>query len=171
MNLHIENLFNRYCYETKRYATYELAPGEYPYYSSDDENKKLQYRAEYVDLCVKNAINIWNKCKFSDELIVLYEDKYNCHYKNEKEFVESTLKPLDYEEYLFKWHDEDETYEGKRYIWKTNKINIKKLFRKIILSDIEEDTQLDCAVYIIDNKTKNVFFICDDRNVDIYWND
>ena len=67
--------------------------------------------------------------------------------------------------------DEGEKFKATRYIWVTNKIDSKSLFRKIIFSDIGEDTVLDGAVYIIDNKTKNVFFLYDDRGVDIYSND
>lgn len=172
MNLHINNLFNQYCYKNKNLISHDLLSNQFPYYSiSDTENSDLQYRKEYVDLCTKKAISIWNKYKFSNELIVLYEDKYSCHNKNEKEFVESTLMPLNYTEYKFKWNDDEELYEGTRYIWKTDKINIEDLFRKIILSDLGEDTELDCAVYIIDNKNENVFFLYDDRGIDIYLND
>lgn len=169
MNLYINSLFNEYCYKTKTRTSFELAPNESPYYDIDDlENEELECRSEYIDLCVKIAQNIWDKCNFSNELIVLYEDKYSCHEKNEKEFVENTLQPLDCTEYHFKWHDDEETYEGIRYIWKTDKINTKELFKEIILSDIGGNTELDCAVYIIDNQTKNVFFLYDDRGIDIY---
>ncbi|MCY6960550.1 DUF3885 domain-containing protein [Clostridium brassicae] len=169
MNLYINNLFNEYCYATKDCISFELAPNQSPYY--DVESEDLKYREEYVDLCIENACKIWEKCKFSKELIVLYEDKFGCHEKNEKEFVENTLQLLNCIKYPFKWRDDEETYKGIRYIWQTNKININELFKKIILSDIGEDTQLDCAIYIIDNQTKNVFFLYDDRGVDVYSND
>ena len=43
---------------------------------------------------------------------------------------------MDYAEYKFKWTDDEELYEGSRYVWKTDKLNIKELFRKIILSEL-----------------------------------
>lgn len=104
-------------------------------------------------------------------MIVLYEDKYSCHHKKEKEFIENCLEPLKCLVCHFEWNDDGERYNGTRYIWNTDRINSELLFRKIILSDINEDTELDCAVYIIDNQTKNVFFLYDDRGVDVYSND
>lgn len=169
LDLYISSLFNKYCSLTKTCISFELAPNQYPYYDVDNiEDGDLKYREEYVEICIEDAYEIWKQCEFSNDLIVFYEDKYSCHKKNEKEFVESTLQSLDFREYSFKWKDDDEIYNGVRYIWRTNKINVKELFRKIILSDIVENTELDCSVYIIDNKTKNVFFLYDDRGVDVY---
>ncbi|WP_430840144.1 DUF3885 domain-containing protein [Clostridium nigeriense] len=169
LNLYINSLFNEYCNLTKTCISFEIAPNQYPYYDVDNiEDKDLKYREEYVDICVEDTYEIWEQCEFSNDLIVLYEDKYSSHKKNEKEFVESTLQSLDFRMYSFKWKNDGEAYNGVRYIWRTNKINVKELFRKIILSDIGENTELDCAVYIIDNKTKNVFFLYDDRGVYIY---
>lgn len=34
-----------------------------------------------------------------------------------------------------------------------------------------DDTELDCAVYIIDKRTGNVFFLYDDRGVDVFSDD
>lgn len=79
------------------------------------------------------------------------------------------MRALDFIQYQFEWNDDGEKYIGIRYIWRTDKINTNELFRKIIISDIGENTELDSAVYIIDNKTKNVFFLYDDRGVDIYF--
>jgi hypothetical protein len=104
-------------------------------------------------------------------LIVLYEDKYSCHHKKEKEFIENWIGSLKCIIYQFEWNDEGEKYNGTRYIWDTDRIDSERLFRKIILSDIGEGTELDCSVYIIDNKTKNVFFLYDDRGVDVYSDD
>ncbi|WP_430847513.1 DUF3885 domain-containing protein [Clostridium nigeriense] len=169
LDLYVSSLFNEYCNLTKVCVSFELAPNQYPYHDVDNiEDEDLKYREEYVEICIKDAYEIWKQCEFSNDLIVFYEDKYSCHKKNEKEFVESTLQLLDFIIYPFKWKDDGEIYNGVRYIWRTNKINVKELFRKIILSDIGENTELDCAVYIIDNKTKNVFFLYDDRGVDVY---
>lgn len=93
MNLQINNLFNQYCCKTKHLISYDLLPDNSPYYStSDTENSQVQYREDYVNLCKEKSISIWNKYKFSNDLTVVYEDKYSCHSKNEKEFVESILR-------------------------------------------------------------------------------
>ena len=171
MNLHINSLINQYCNKIKKCVSFELLPNESPYYDVNDiENEKLQFRPEYVDLCAESAQKIWKRCNFSNELIVLYEDKYSCHHKKEKEFIENCLEPVKCLVCHFEWNDDGEIYNGTRYIWNTDRINSERLFRKIILSDISEDTEMDCAVYIIDNQTKNLFFLYDDRGVDVYSN-
>lgn len=58
----------------------------------------------------------------------------------------------------------------KKNILEPNRINIEKLFRKIIISDIGDNTELDCAVYIIDKETDNVFFLYDDRGIHVFSN-
>ncbi len=172
MNLYINQLTNQYCFKTKKCVSFEIMPDESPYYDVDDmKNEELQSRHEYVDSCVNAACEIWKNCNFSNELIVLYEDKYNQHHKGEKEFIQSCTESPDCIALPFEWSDEGEIYHGTRYIWETNKINSDKLFRKIILSDIGEDTELDCAVYIIDKQTENVFFLYDDRGVDVFYDD
>lgn len=168
-NLYISRLFNQYCNLTKICISFELAPNQSPYYDIDNiEDEDLKYGEEYVDLCVEEACEILERCEFSNDLLVLYEDKFSCHKNNEKEFIENTLRSLECTIYTFNWKDDEEIYKCSRYIWRTNNINVKELFRKIILSDIGENTELYCAVYIIDNKTKNVFFLYDDRGVDVY---
>lgn len=172
MNLYINKLTNQYCLEIKERVSFEITPNESPYYDIDDmENEELVCRPEYVDACTEAVCEIWKNCEFSEELIVLYEDKYNHHHKGEKEFIESCMKSLDCIAFPFEWSDEGETYKGKRYIWETTEINSNKLFRKIILSDMGDDTELDCAVYIIDKRTGNVFFLYDDRGVDVFSDD
>ncbi|OOM14583.1 DUF3885 domain-containing protein [Clostridium saccharobutylicum] len=169
MSLHINSLINQYCNKAKKCVSFELLSGESPYYNVNYlENEKLQLRQEYIDSCLKSAQTIWKRCNFSSELIVLYEDKYSCSHKKEKEFIEKCLESLKCLVFHFQWNDDGEKFNGTRYIWNTDRINIKRLFRKIILSDIGECTELDCAVYIIDNQTKNVFFLYDDRGVDVY---
>lgn len=172
MDLYINKLTNQYCFETKERVSFEITPNESPYYDIDDiEDEDLQYRTEYVDACVKTACEIWKSCNFSKELIVLYEDKYNQHHKGEKEFIESCIKSTDCIVFPFEWSDEGETYQGTRYIWETTEISGDKFFRKIILSDIGDDTELDCAVYIMDKQTENVFFLYDDRGVYVFSDD
>lgn len=172
MNLEVNSLLNEYFYKFKKYIAYELTQNEWPYYEVNDiENENLKVRPEYVDLCTRMAQKIWKKCNFSNELIVIYEDKYNYNHKKEKEFIESCLESPKCLIYNFDWNDDGYIYNGTRYIWNTNKINSERLFKKIIISDIGENTELDCAVYIIDNKTKNVFFLYDDRGLDIYSDD
>ncbi|WP_195237341.1 DUF3885 domain-containing protein [Romboutsia sp. 1001285H_161024_C4] len=172
MDLYVNSLTNKQLNKNKICISFDLEVNESPYYEmAYSENEELNFRPEYVDLCAKSAQNIWDKCNFSNDLIVLFEDKYNTYHKGEKEFIENCLNSPTCFVYSFEWNDEGEKFKATRYIWVTNKIDSKSLFRKIILSDIGEDTVLDGAVYIIDNKTKNVFFLYDDRGVDIYSND
>ena len=81
------------------------------------------------------------------------------------------LESIEYTIFSFEWIDDEEKYYGTRYIQETNRINIEKLFRKIIISDIGDNTDLDCAVYIIDKETDNVFFLYDDMVIHVFSND
>lgn len=170
MNLHTNDLMLQELRNTKHMHTIDLAVGEYPYYDTDNVDE-LILRPEYVQLCLESAQKIWNKCDFSNNLTVLFEDRYNSCIKGEKEFVKKCLNAMNYRSYIFKWYEDDELFEAIRHIWDTDKIDTESLFKKIIISDIGDCTGLDCAVYIIDNNTKNVFFLYDDRGVDIYSDD
>ena len=172
MNLYFNKLTVQHCFESKKCASFDILPYESPYYEVEDiENEELQCREEYVDSCVNYACKVWNSCNFSDKLTVIYEDKYNSSKKRENEFVEMCLDSFEGAIFPFEWIDDEEIYYGTRYIWETNKINIDKLFRKIIISDIGDDTTLDCSVYIIDKETDNVFFLYDDRGIHVFSND
>ena len=53
-------------------------------------------------------------------------------------------------------------------MWKTNQIDMKKLSREIILSDIGGKLSLAESVFVVDNKSKAVFFLYDDRGILFY---
>ena len=163
----IDELMNSYFKKTKKCTSLELESDGWPYVDCDGV---LKVRPEYVALCLQSAQEIWNRCHFSKELIVVYEDKYSCHQKGEKVFIENCLKAEKHFTHHFKWQDEGESYNGTRYIWYTKQLDDRRLFRKIILSDLGENTELDCAVYIIDQHSENVFFLYDDRGIDLYFN-
>lgn len=92
MNLYISSLFNKYYDLTKILISFELAPNQFPYYDVYNiEDEDLKYREDYVNLCVEKACEIWEQCEFYNDLILIYEDKYNCHEKNKKEFAENTI--------------------------------------------------------------------------------
>lgn len=132
-------------------------------------DNSLNTRKEYIDACSQLAINLYMQQHFANNLAVIYEDKYNCAVKNEKDFIELCLTSVESQSYPFHWMDEEETYYGIRHIWKANRIDIETLFRKIITSDLGDNTELDCSVYIIDIETGTVFFLYDDRGMDIFY--
>lgn len=172
MNFYLNKLTVDYCFESKDCMSFEILPSESPYYNIKDmENEELIYRDKYIDLCLDYACKVWNACEFSNNLVVIYEDKYNNSKKGENEFVKNCLEANKSDVFKFEWTDEEEKYFGTRYIFETNKINIKKLFRKILISDMGDNTNLDCAVYIIDKETDNVFFLYDDRGIHVFSND
>ena len=172
MNFYFDKLTVDYCLQSKDYIAFEILTYENSYYDVEDiESEELIYRDEYVDSCIDCACKVWSSCNFSDNLAVIYEDKYNESKKGENEFVEMCLESTECTTFPFEWIDDEEKYYGTRYIWETNRINIEKLFRKIIISDIGDNTELDCAVYIIDKETDNVFFLYDDRGIHVFSND
>lgn len=170
MNLYKNDLIIKQLNKTKSRISFYLAEGQSPYYEIYDTDKSI-CRPEYVGLCLKLACDLWKKCEFSNDLTVLFEDQYSSYHKGEKEFIESCLNSSKCSVYYFKWSDDVEDFNGTRYVWNTSKIDVKLLFEKIILSDIGEDTVLDCSVFIMDNKSKNIFFLYDDRGIDVFSND
>lgn len=141
---------------------------EFPLECDNPYDDALNARTEYIDTCSQLAIKLYTQKHFTNNLAVIYEDKYNRAVKNEKESVESCLAAAKNQTIPFHWTDEEETFHGIRYIWKTNKVDIETLFRKIISSDLGDNTELDCSVYIIDLETGTVFFLYDDRGIDIF---
>ena len=162
MCLFENQLLNQALLSTHRCKEFQLDCGN-PYDNS------LNTRKEYIDACSQLAINLYMQQHFTNNLAVIYEDKYNCAVKNEKDFIELCLTSVESQSYPFHWMDEEETYYGIRYIWKANRIDIETLFRKIITSDLGDNTELDCSVYIIDLETGTVFFLYDDRGMDIFY--
>lgn len=172
MDLFINNnLTNWYCNDTKERFEFNIEGCGYPCEGGNIDQDKLNYGPEYVKDCFKIVSKVWQKCDFSNNMMVIYEDKYNCANKGESDFVASCCAALESRVGLFTWVDEEETYIGKRYMWYTYQIDIERLFRSILLSDIGGGTKLDCAVYIIDNHSGNIFFLNDDRGLDVYSDD
>ena len=118
-----------------------------------------------MDKCKK----IWDSCGFSDDLSVIYEKGYEDHKGKELLFLETCMEKIAYAMYSFTWEDlNSEELKGRRYVWKTNRIDIKKLAREIILSDIGGKLSLAESVFVMDNKSNAVFFLYDDRGILFY---
>jgi hypothetical protein len=93
----------------------------------------------YVKKCTEKAIEVFNFTRFSHNLLVVYNDIYSNHGVREKEFVESILENIiQYDNYKLDWiFPEDDTANTcNRRIYQVEKIDIEKLFKEIILSDI-----------------------------------
>lgn len=162
MHLYENQLLSRALLSTHYRNECELDDGS-PYDASQNARK------EYIGACSQLAINLYMQQHFTNNLAVVYEDKYNCAVKNEKDLIELCLTSVESQSYSFHWMDEEESYYGIRHIWKARRIDIETLFRKIITSDLGDNTELDCSVYIIDLETGTVFFLYDDRGIDIYY--
>ncbi len=125
----------------------------------------------YVNCCLKTALDIWKSCDFSTDLTVVYDDIYYENKIETKKKIESFVEFDEYKTICFIWNDENDFFDAKRHIWKSNKIDVSGLFKEILYSDMGGKIKLDCKIYIIDNKNDNVFFLYDDRGIDIFSND
>lgn len=63
---------------------------------------------------------------------------------------------------------DDEEFICKRYVYKVGKVNVKRLFKEIILSDIGGKLDLVSSIYIIDIDRKHILYLYDDRGLIIY---
>ncbi|NLP46945.1 MAG: DUF3885 domain-containing protein [Epulopiscium sp.] len=149
----------------------------------DKLSKKYQYLEDgslnelYVEECLQKAIEIYRFIKYSDNLLVVYEDLYGEENEKEKQFLESTLTDvIQYDTYKLKWqypirkddlpiHQDDEVYTCIRHLYHVKEINIQKLFREIILSDIGGEMNFCSSIFIIDSNSGCIFHLYDDRGL------
>ncbi len=149
-----------------KYMLHVDLSNEYPYLKEGSLNEK------YVKECTKKAMEVFKSMKMNNNLLVVYDDIYNSHGITEKDFVESTLEnTIQYDNYKLKWKfpDNEDIYTCNRYLYQFEKVNIQKLFKEIILSDIGGNMKLCSAIFIIDIDIGNIFHLYDDRGLYIYF--
>ncbi|QQY78819.1 uncharacterized protein DUF3885 [Keratinibaculum paraultunense] len=152
----------------------------------DKLSEKYQYLEDgnlnelYVEECIQKAIEIFKFMEYSDNLLVVYEDLFGQENEKEKEFLESTLTDvIQYDTYKLKWkypiykddlpiHQDDEVYTCIRHLYHVKEINIQKLFREIILSDIGGKMDFCSSVFIIDINSGYIFHLYDDRGLFLF---
>lgn len=136
-----------------------------PYFEDGRLNKN------YVKECTENAIEIFKTMGFGNNLLIVYDDIYDSHDLKEREFIESTLENItQYDNYKLKWKypDDEDIYICNRHIYQAEEIDIKNLFKEIILSDIGGELDLASSIFIIDIDAKNIFSLYDDRGLVVY---
>lgn len=133
----------------------------------------------YVMGCMELAIDMYRRLDFGSELLVVYEDCYSENNQEEIDFVESCLTGAGKtEQYAFPWkfRPMEETYPAalanntdvhtcNRRLYEVKEIDIQRLFREIILSDISGKYNLDSKIFIIDTATSVIFHLYDDRGL------
>lgn len=169
MDFTMNRRFIDYYRENKKETHFELLD-EDPYEEIFEKGRrKFHYREEYVKKSVDKCKKIWESCGFSNDLSLVYEKGYEDHKGKEHAFLESCIKKLGYSMYSFVAEDlEEENLVGRRYVWKTDEIDMEKLAREIILSDIGGKLSLAESVFVVDNKNDKVFFLYDDRGILFY---
>lgn len=142
-----------------------------------DLSKKYQYledgslNEDYVKECTEKAIEVFNFMKFSHNLLIIYDDIYSSHGTKEKEFVEGALKNINqYDNYKLDWKfpEDDDVYTCNRRIYQVEKVDIERLFKEIIISDIGGELDLTSSIFIIDMDTGCIFHLYDDRGLYLF---
>ena len=124
----------------------------------------------YVTKCMESAMELYHLLRFESELLVVYEDFYSENNQDEIHFVESCLKGIaDTEVYSFSWNFRpmEQTYPAAlanntdihnctRRLYQAVKIDIQRLFREIILSDIGGKYDLGSKIFIINTTTGQI---------------
>ncbi len=138
---------------------------EYPYLEDGSLDKN------YVKECTEKAIEVFNSMKFSNNLLIVYDDIYNSHGTREKEFVEDTLKNIaQNDNYKLNWKfpEDKDIYTCSRHIYQAKEVDIEKLFKEIILSDIGGKLGLTSSIFILDIETGCIFHLYDDRGLYLF---
>lgn len=141
----------------------ELSP-DYQFLEDGSLNEK------YIEDCIYKSIEVFNFVDFSDNLLIVYEDAYGDHTELEKQYLESTLidiKKYDRSKIKWKFSDDDDIYNGNRYIYHVKGVDKEKLFRQIILSDLGGKIDFSSAISIIDINSGSIFHLYDDRGLRI----
>ncbi|BAK98069.1 hypothetical protein OBV_08710 [Oscillibacter valericigenes Sjm18-20] len=150
-----------------------LAQGS-PYFENDSGVSEA-YAAE----CAQIATGMYRRLQFGSELLIVYEDCYSENNQDDIRFVESCLKDIgDTEVCSFSWkfRPMEQTYPAAlanntdihnctRRLYQANNIDIQRLFREIILSDIGGKYNLASKIFIIDTTTSCMFHLYDDRGL------
>ena len=161
-------------YNTEDKVLFQL---RYKYMLHVDLSRKYQYledwslNKDYVKECTEKAIEVFNFMKFSHNLLIVYDDIYISHGTREKEFVEGTLKNIiQYDNYKLDWKfpEDDNIYTCNRRIYQVEKVDIEKLFKEIVISDIGGELDLTSSTFIIDMDTGCIFYLYDDRGLYLF---
>lgn len=149
----------------------------------DELSEKYQYLEDgnlnetCIEECLQKATEIYRFINFSDNLLVIYDNLFGQENEREKEFLESTLTHMSkYDTYKLKWqypiykndlpiHQDNEIYTCIRHLYRVKEINIQKLFREIILSDIGGEMDFCSSIFIIDINSGCIFHLYDDRGI------
>ena len=149
----------------------------------DELSEKYQYLEDgnlnelCVEECLQKAIEIYRFINYSDNLLIIYDNLFGQDNEKEKKFLESTLTDIiQYDTYKLKWqypirkddlpiYQDDEVYTCIRHLYHVKEINIQKLFREIILSDIGGEMNFCSSIFIIDSNSGCIFHLYDDRGL------
>ncbi|MBC8589895.1 DUF3885 domain-containing protein [Wansuia hejianensis] len=130
---------------------------------------KLSFQDNYyIGKTVEKASHIFKELNFKGDLLLVYDNAYNKNPEKEISFIGSTLVNIKRkEDYSYDWFDkyDEEIYHSKRTIYQVEALKIEDLFRQISLSDFAGDYDLESSIYIIDLKSKTIFYFYDDRGL------
>ena len=150
-----------------------------PYLSGDPEGGASP---AYVDRCREIAEKLYGKLSFGKQVLVVYEDIYGENKPAEVAFLESCLPGCRKAEITeFQWTDamppgnlpsiteaEEYTYTCIRRLYEPETMDIPRLFREVILSDIGGRYDFASRLYLIDIDSACIFHLYDDRGLSIY---
>lgn len=161
-------------YKTEDKVLFQL---RYKYMLHTDLCEGYQYledgslNEDYVKECTEKAIKVFNYMKFSNNLLIIYDDVYGSNSLKEKDFIESTLRNItEYDNYKLRWKypNQNDIYICDRHIYQVEEIDIKNLFKEIVLSDIGGKLDLASSIFIIDKYTRCIFYLYDDRGLYLF---
>ncbi|OOO69918.1 hypothetical protein BS638_00605 [Clostridium tepidum] len=130
--------------------------------------EKEEFDKVYIGKTVEKASHIFKELNFKGDLLLVYDNAYNKNPEKEISFIESTLVNIKKkEDYSYDWFDkyDEEIYHARRTIYQVEALKIEDLFRQISLSDFAGDYDLESSIYIIDLKSKTIFYFYDDRGI------
>lgn len=135
---------------------------KYSFLEKDDSNKI------YIEKTLEKASHVFKELDFQGDLLLVYDIPYNKNPQKEISFIESRLINIKArEDYSYDWLDESkgEICHSRRIIYQVEAFKTRDIFLQISLSDFAGDYDLVSSIYIIDLKSKSIFYFYDDRGI------
>lgn len=144
-------------FKNKYAAAFEIGDSKIEIY---DEN--MNVRDEYVNKALFRANEICSYFNFDILIIRL------CYSEKDIQLIQNIIGSAAEETFSeIVLSEDNEEYSRVSLYWSTKKINLDRLFREIIKTDIGGYSILSSSVFLLDSKKSCVCHLYDDRGIDI----
>jgi len=178
MKLTFKNEFENYCIQN--FGEADLAAPlfyRFPIAIRYEIGTCFSYDSQYVRASVCRAFNIFNELFQSNDTIYIVVNSFehdtdtNDLTGNDISTIKTFIKKF-IDECTFLYQPKEDTWSCKRYVIKAtvDNVDISRLLEEIVWSDVDGRNNLASGVYFINPRNHIIFYLYDDRGLDIVAN-